>query len=68
MKCEVEGNGGEDELDVVAVAKPGTKEARAETTQTVAPLCNRLGECGLARSSYTVQPQDIEIGGNHEHG
>ena len=45
MKCEVEGNSGEDELDVVTVAKPGTEEARAKTTQTITPLCDRLGEC-----------------------
>lgn len=49
MKCEVDGNGGEEELDVVAVAKLGTEEAHGQTTQTVAPACNRLGECELPR-------------------
>ena len=52
----MEGNGGKDELDVVAVAKSGTKEACAKTPQTVAPLGDGLGQCGFTCPCQPVKP------------
>ena len=67
VKRELEGDGGEDELDVVAVTKSGTEEARPEETCSATPLRDCLGECRFPCPRLPVEPQDTKLLQDLEH-
>ena len=56
VKCELEGNGGKDELDVIAVAKSGAEEARSQAACTVAPVRDCLSERRFPHPCLPAEP------------
>ena len=64
---QLEGEGGEDEVQVAAVLEvAGTEERRSELTVSKDPLADCLGDRGLAGPGEPVQPEDgrlIEVFG-----
>ena len=57
--CELDGEGGEDELEVAPVLKvSGTEERSAEPSVRERPFGDCLCDRGLSRSGQPVQPVD----------
>jgi len=59
---QLEGEGGEDEVQVAAVLKvTRTEEGRSELTVGEDPLADCLGDRGFASPSEPVQPEDRRL-------
>ena len=57
--CQLEGEGGEDEVQVAAVSEIArTKERCPQHAVSEDPLANCLGDRGLSGASQPIQPED----------
>ena len=68
MKREVKCDGGEDELDIVAVSKSGTEEACSKAACMVALVRDCLGERRFPCPCLPAEPQDTKLGLDFKHG
>ena len=60
--CQLEGEGGEDEVQIAAVLEiAGTEERRSELTVSEDTLADRLGDRRLAGPGEPVQPEDRRL-------
>ena len=62
LACELNGEGGEDKLEIAPVLEvSGAEERSPEPPIGRQPLCDRLRDSGLSRSGQSVQPVDRRL-------
>ena len=59
LKCELDGEGGEDKLKKNPVLKVSRTEGGPELSRCEHPLRNYLRNCAFPRSSKPIQPVDV---------